>query len=251
MSRRTEHGAPLRGQVALVTGGARRIGRAIALELGRAGADVAFTWRSGADDAASLERELIGWGVRTLALEADLDRAEPATEVVEAVVTGLGGIHLLVNNIGRYDAAEFEHIGVGQWEAMIASNLTAPFLVSRAAVPYLRPVRGRIVQLASVGAFRAFPTHAHYCASKAGLAHLTRAMARALAPDIPVNSVAPGLIVFNPKLSPWEQHMAERTPLGRPGHPEDVAGAVRFLAECSPYLTGQMLVVDGGLSLVP
>ncbi|HUX67715.1 MAG TPA: SDR family oxidoreductase [Terriglobales bacterium] len=242
---------PLRGKVALVTGAARRIGRALALELARAGADIGFTYRTAAADALALEQDLLRLGVRAAAVRADLTRSSAVEAALASLHAVFGRLDLLVNNVGRYEAAAFERISDQQWDDMLAANLTAPFLVSRAAIPRLRASGGgRIIHLTSVGALRAFPTHAHYCASKAGLAHLTRAMARALAPDIQVNAVAPGLIVFSPELSPWEQHMADRTPLQRPGTPADVALAVRFLATCNPFLTGQTLVVDGGLSLL-
>jgi 3-oxoacyl-[acyl-carrier protein] reductase/pteridine reductase len=242
---------PLRGQVALVTGGARRIGRAIALELARAGADIGFTYRLSEAEARALEQELAGLRVRAWGWRSDLREPGAAAAAVAAIVGKLGRLDILVNNAGRYEAAEFEHITDTQWDEMMATNLTAPFAMSREAVPHLRRAgRGRIIHLTSVGAVRAFPTHAHYCASKAGLAHLARAMARALAPEIQVNAVAPGLIVFSDELTEWEEHMRERTPLQRAGTSEDVAGAVRYLATCNAFLTGQTLVVDGGLSLV-
>lgn len=243
--------APLDGKVALVTGGARRIGRAVALHLAELGADIAFTWRSSGGEAEQLEQELLQRGVRVLALQADLRQTGPVRAALAAIEAGWGRLDLVVNNAGRYENAAFEQITEEQWDAMLDTNLKAPFLVSREAVPLLRRSGGgRIIQMTSVGGIRAFPTHAHYCASKAGLAHLTRAMARALAPEIQVNAVAPGLIPFTMQLSAWEQKMVERTPMLRPGTGEDVAQAVGFLATCSPFLTGQVLVVDGGLSLV-
>jgi len=242
---------PLAGRVALVTGGARRIGRAIALELARQGADIAFTYRR-SRTAAALETELLALGVRAGSVRVDLTRPKLVAAALDTVLAPLGRLDVLVNNAGRYDAAPFEAITDRQWNAMIATNLTAPFLVSRAAVPRLRAGGcGRIINITSIGALRAFPTHAHYCASKAGLSHLTRAMAHALAPEIQVNAVAPGLIAFGDALTAWERHMCDRTPLARAGRAEDVAGAVAFLATCPAGLTGQTLVVDGGLALVP
>ncbi|MGH9477114.1 MAG: SDR family NAD(P)-dependent oxidoreductase [Terriglobales bacterium] len=242
---------PLRGQVAMVTGAARRIGRALALTLAEAGADVGFTYRSAESDALGLEQALRARGVRAAAVRADLRHPEAANAAVAALHAALGRLDILVNNAGRYEAATFDHISDAQWDDMLATNLSAPFFNSRAAVPFLRASgRGRIIHLTSIGAFRAFPTHAHYCASKAGLAHLTRAMARALAPDITVNAVAPGLIALGAALTPWEEHMRLRTPLQRAGTPQDVADVVLYLATCNRFLTGQTLVVDGGLSLM-
>lgn len=241
----------LRGQAALVTGGARRIGRAMALALADAGADVGFTYRSAGAEAAELEQELRARGVRAAAVRADLRHSAAAGAAVEALHATLGRLDIVVNNVGRYEAVEFADITDGQWDEMLATNLSAPFFVSRAAIPHLRAAgAGRIIHLTSIGALRAFPTHAHYCASKAGLAHLTRAMARALAPEIQVNAVAPGLIALGDGLNAWEQHMRNRTPLQRAGTPQDVADAVLYLATCNRFLTGQTLVVDGGLSLI-
>ncbi|HXE31407.1 MAG TPA: SDR family oxidoreductase [Terriglobales bacterium] len=242
---------PLEGKTALITGAARRIGRSIALALADAGAAIAFSYRGSEAEARLTTEELRARGARVHAFAADLRHPEAAPALVAATVAAFGRLDVLVNNVGRYEAADFDAITDQQWDDMLATNLSAPFRVSREAVPHLRRAAGgRIVHLTSVGAIRAFPTHAHYCASKAGLSHLTRAMARALAPEIQVNAVAPGLIVFGPELTPWEAAMRDRTPLQRAGTPEDVAGAVRYLATCNPFLTGQVLVVDGGLSLM-
>lgn len=237
--------------MALVTGGARRIGRALCLRLAEGGADIGFTFRQAEREALELEQTLRARGVRAAAVRADLRHPEAAAAAVAAVHAALGRIDVLINNAGRYEAAAFERISDGQWEEMLATNLSAPFFVARAAVPLLRASGdGRMIQLTSIGALRAFPTHAHYCASKAGLAHLTRAMARALAPEIAVNAIAPGLIALGEELTPWEEHMRQRTPLQRAGAPGDVADAAVYLATCNRFLTGQTLVVDGGLSLL-
>lgn len=215
------------------------------------GADVAFTWKSSREDAHAVEHELLHYGVRVAGVQADLRRTDQVRNVLSVVETLWGRLDILVNNAGRYEDIPFEQISDQQWDAMLDTNLKAPFLLSREAVPLLRQNGGgRIVHLTSVGGIRAFPTHAHYCASKAGLAHLTRAMARALAPRIPVNAVAPGLIAFASQPTEWEQKMIERTPLRRAGTGEDIAQAVGFLATCSPFITGQVFVVDGGLALV-
>lgn len=247
----TSHPLPLHGQVALVTGAARRIGRAIALHLAGLGADVAFTWNTSRDEAQEVELELRRLGVRVTGVQADLRRSDQVRNVLAVVETLWGRLDLVINNAGCYEDAAFEEITDEQWDVMLDTNLKAPFLLSREAVPLLRRNGGgRIIHLASVGGLRAFPAHAHYCASKAGLIHLTHAMARALAPQIPVNAVAPGLITFHPHPTEWEQKMIERTPLRRAGTGEDIAQTVGFLATCSPYITGQVFVVDGGLALV-
>lgn len=243
-------GKPLAGRVVLVTGGARRIGRALVAALAGAGAAVAFSYRSSAAEARALERELAAAGARVRAFAADLDSPAAPRALLDAVAAEFGGLDVLVNNAGRYETAEFESITDAQWNAMLDSNLTAAFRMCREAVPLLRARRGKIVNLSSIGARRAFPTHAHYCASKAGLDHLTRALARALAPEIQVNGVAPGLIAFDARLTPWEAKMRDRTPLQRAGSGGDVAQAVVYLAAANPFLTGHTLAVDGGLSLM-
>lgn len=241
---------PLAGRVAFIAGGASAIGRAIALALADAGADVGFTFRNSEAEALALEQALTAAGARAAGVRADLRHRAAVEAALEAMLAHFGRLDIVVNNLGRYETTAFTEITDGQWEEMLATNLTAPFLVSQAAVTALRRAGGgRIIQLASLGAIRAFPSHAHYCASKAGLAHLTRAMARALAPAIQVNAVAPGLIHAGGALNAWEVKMRERTPLARAGAPADVADAVRFLATCNSFLTGQTLVVDGGLSL--
>ena len=242
---------PLAGKAALITGGARRIGRAIALDLARAGAAVAFTYRKSAADAFETERQLRGIGASSLGIQLDLRHSHAIHDALATAHAALGRLDIIVNNAGRYEDVPFEAISDAQWDAMMEANLRAPFLVSREAAPMLRANGGgRIINLGSVGASRAFPTHAHYCASKAGLEHLTRVMARALAPEIQVNAVSPGLITFEPELTAWERKMAARTPMRRGGKPEEVAEAVRWFATCSRFVTGQVLLVDGGLSLV-
>lgn len=243
-------GQPLRGKTALVTGGARRIGRAIALAFAAAGADLAITYRSSDAAALDLADQIRALGVRCLVWQGDLRQLDAPSRLIAAVIAALGGLDILVNNAGRYETAEFDQISDTSWDAMLGTNLTAPFRLSREALPHLRARHGRIINLSSIGARRAFPTHAHYCAAKAGLDHLTRAMARALAPQVQVNAIAPGLIAFDPQLTPWETKMRDRTPLQRAGSGEDVAEAAVFLAACSPFLTGQTLAVDGGLAFI-
>ncbi len=241
----------LAGKVALVTGGAKRIGRAIALELARAGAAVAFTFRESREEAFVTEQELRRLGGTAVGIQVDLTQTSQIRQAIATTLATLGRLDVVVNNAGRYEDVAFEAMSDAQWDAMLNINLKAPFVVSREAIPALRAAGGgRIIHLASVGGLRAFPTHAHYCASKAGLIHLTQAMARALAPTIQVNAVAPGLICVEDALTEWEQKMVAKTPAQRAGRAEDVAAAVLFFATCTPFITGQTLVVDGGLALV-
>ena len=164
------------------------------------------------------------------------------------VTKQFGGIDILVNNAGNYETVEFDKITVAQWDAIFASNTRGPFMVSREAVVTLRKRKGKIIHLGSLGGVRPWADHAHYCSSKAALHMLTRVMAKALAPEISVNCVAPGMIDLHEKAaSAFMKRMAKITPMRRNGTAEDVAATVRFFAEAPHFITGQTLVVDGGL----
>jgi 3-oxoacyl-[acyl-carrier protein] reductase/pteridine reductase len=240
----------LAGKVALVTGGAKRLGRASALALASSGADVAITFLTSKKEAASTVRAIRLAGVRSMALRCDVGDPVQVRAAVEKVRVELGGIDILVNNAGAYETVAFERISVEQWDAIFRVNARGPFLVSQAALSELRRRRGRIINLGSLGARRPWPTHAHYCASKAALDMLTRVMAKALAPDIAVNSVAPGIIDLGEKsAAEFFKRMADKTPMGVNGKAEDVSEAVVFFATASRFITGQMLFVDGGLGL--
>lgn len=238
----------LAGKRALVTGGARRIGRGIALALAEAGADVAITYRESESDAAQTLRELKGRGGRALSVYCDLREEASVREAVKRVVDDLGGLDLLVNNAGAFETAALEEITVEQWDAMFATNTRGPFLVAKHAYPHLKAARGRIVNIGSLGGIRPWTTHAHYCTSKAALHMLSQTMAKAWAPEISVNCVAPGMIVTG-EVSAGYEHFEEKTPMKRNGSVEDVAAAVLFFAAGPQFITGQLLAVDGGLGL--
>jgi 3-oxoacyl-[acyl-carrier protein] reductase/pteridine reductase len=238
----------LSGKRALVTGGARRIGRAIAVELARAGADVTITFRESADEAEHLVSEIRRLGVAAYAVCCDLRRPQSVREAVYRAAELMGGLDLLVNNAGRFETAALEHLTVEQWDAMAETNTRGPFLVAQAAFPYLKVGRGRIVNIGSLGGLHPWATHAHYCTSKAALHMLSQTMAKAWAPEISVNCVAPGMIVFG-EVEAEYQHFAERTPMKRNGSAEEVAAAVLFFATGPHFITGQLISVDGGLSL--
>ncbi len=170
--------------------------------------------------------------------------------MVKEVAGVLGGIDVLVNNAANYATVEFEKITVQQWDGMFASNTRGPFLVSREALPYLRKRRGRIVNMGSLGGLRPWATHAHYCSSKAAVHMLTKVMAKALAPEIAVNAVAPGMIDLGEKAAAaFMKRMAKQTPMRRNGTAEDIAAAVMFFATAPSFITGQVLAVDGGIGL--
>ena len=239
---------PLAGKRALVTGGAKRIGRALALALAQAGADVAITFRGSTQEAAGTVAELQALGVRALAAACDVREETSVRAAVAQVTDQLGGLDLLVNNAGAFETVALQDIGVEQWDAMFATNTRGPFLVARAAFPALREAKGRIVNIGSLGGIHPWPTHAHYCTSKAALHMLSHTMAKAWAPEISVNCVAPGMIVTGEVGAGYET-FAERTPMKRNGRAEDVAAAVLFFATGPHFITGQLLAVDGGLGL--
>ncbi len=239
---------PLQGQAALVTGGAKRIGRALALALGTAGAQVAITWRESEADARKTLADLEAAGVQASAFRADLRHPEQIRAVVDAAAARMGRLDILVNNAGRYETAALESITVEQWDAMFEVNTRAPFLAAQAAYPHLKAARGRIVNIGSLGGMHPWPTHAHYCTSKAALHMLTRTMSKAWAPEISVNCVAPGMIVTG-ELSEEYEPFARRTPMKRNGTVDDVAAAVMFFVTGPHFITGQVLSVDGGLGL--
>jgi len=240
----------LSGKVVLVTGAAKRLGRAIALAAAEEGADVAITYRESAREARSVVSELACRGVEALAVGCDVTDEVSVREMVREVANELGGLDVLVNNAANYETAEFAKLKLAQWDAIFASNARGPFLVSREALPYLKKRRGRIINMGSLGALRPWATHAHYCSSKAAVHMLTKVMAKALAPEIAVNAVAPGMIELGERAAAaFMKRMAKQTPMRRNGTAADIAAAVMFFATAPSFITGQVLTVDGGLGL--
>ncbi len=234
----------------LVTGAAKRLGRAIALAAAEKGADVAITFRESAREARKLVEDLAAHGVEAVAVRCDVTDEKSVREMVKEVAKDLAGIDILVNNAANYETVEFEKITVAQWDAIFASNTRGPFLVSREALPYLRKRTGRIINMGSLGGLRPWPTHAHYCSSKAAVHMLTKVMAVALAPEISVNAVAPGMIDLGEKAAAaFMKKMAKQTPMLRNGTAAEIAAAVMFFATAPQFITGQVLAVDGGLGL--
>lgn len=244
---------PLRGKSALVTGGARRLGRGIALALAEAGADVAITWRTSEAEAAQTVNDLSALGVRAAALECDVRCEASIRHAVEQTLGAFGRLDLLINNAAIFLSSPFEKMAVEEWDAVFETNTRGPFLFAREALKHLRATRGRIVNMGSLGGLHPWPTHAHYCSSKAALHMLTKTMARAFAPEVSVNCVAPGSIVVGEPVGDDVERaaaFAARTPMQRNGIPDDVAQAVLFFAAGPSFVTGQILAVDGGLGLV-
>jgi NAD(P)-dependent dehydrogenase (short-subunit alcohol dehydrogenase family) len=238
-------------KTALVTGGAKRIGREIALTLARAGYNIAITYRESSKEAAEVARAIEATGVRALLLEMD-QRSEPGIQQAVAILIATWGkLDLLINNAAIIEKAPIAEISLDDWDRVFESNTRGPFLVARECLLYLKATNGRIVNLGSLGGSSAWPQHAHYCASKAALHSLTLTMAKALAPEISVNCVAPGYIEMpeNGTERPVAPAFAARTPMGRNGTAEEIAAAVLFFSTGPHFITGQILTVDGGLGL--
>jgi NAD(P)-dependent dehydrogenase (short-subunit alcohol dehydrogenase family) len=233
---------------ALVTGAAKRIGRSLALGLAAAGADVAITYNGSKAEAQETVEALQQLNVSAMAVACDVRNIDSVQAAVAAVVERFGGLEILVNNAGTFETAALQSITLAQWDKMFETNTRGPFLVSQAAYPHLREARGRIINLGSLGGMHPWPTHGHYCTSKAALHMLTQTMAKAFAPEISVNCVAPGMVV-NGEVDPAYEHFANKTPMQRNGTPNDVAEAVLFFARGPHFITGQILGVDGGLGL--
>jgi len=247
---------PLQGKTALVTGAARRLGRASALALAEAGADVAITFHHSAREARETVVDLSGSGVRAFALRCDVTDEASVRAMMKDAGRELGGIDILVNNAANYQAVEFEKLTVSEWDAIFASNTRGPFLVSREALKWMRRKRGnrsveaKIINMGSLGGLKPWTTHAHYCSSKAALHMLTKVMAKALAPEIAVNAIAPGMIDLGEKsAAAFFRRMAKQTPMGRNGRADEIAEALLFFATAPQFITGQILTVDGGLGL--
>jgi NAD(P)-dependent dehydrogenase (short-subunit alcohol dehydrogenase family) len=241
-------GNSLAGQVAVITGAAKRIGRSIALRLAADGADIVVNYASSKPEADTLVAEIKSASRRAIAVQADVSHRLDVQKLFSAAENEFGRLDILVNNAGTFFPAKFEELTEGQWDHILNVNLKSQFLCAQSAAPIMkRQGRGRIINLSSLGGLLAWPAYTHYCVSKAGSIMLTRCLARALGPEILVNSVAPGTIQF-PGEPPDEEYI-RRVPLHHTGTGDDIAQAVAYLATAD-FVTGQILVVDGGRSLV-
>jgi len=242
---------PLRDQVALVTGGGKRIGRAIALTLGRAGADVIVNYNQSREGAQATVREIAALGVRAEALRADVSRPKQVAAMFRAIQKRFGRLHLLVNNAGVFFPRKWHELEEEDWDHVLGANLKGPFFCAQAAARMMmRQGRGNIINISSLGGLQAWPSYLHYCASKAALISLTRSLAKALAPTIRVNSVAPVTILFpDEERDATIRKIIRNTPLRKAGAAEDIAQMVLFLATHSEFITGQVFAVDGGKSI--
>lgn len=243
--------APLKDHVALVTGGGKRIGRAIALTLGRAGADVIVNYNQSREGAEATVGEIKALGVRAEALRADVSRPKQVATMFRAVEKRFGRLDLLVNNAGVFFSRTWDELEEKDFDRVLGANLKGPFFCAQAAARMMmRRGRGNIINISSLGGLQAWPSYMHYCASKAALISLTRTLAKALAPTIRVNSVAPGSILFpDEERSAAVRKMIRNIPLRKAGAARDIAQTVLFLATQSDFITGQVFVVDGGRSI--
>ena len=238
--------------VALITGAARRVGAVIARTLHAAGYDLALHYRHSADEARALASALQASRAGSVQLlQADLAELAAPASCVESVVAHYGRLDALVNNASAFFATPVAEATPTQWDALFASNARAPFFLSQAALPALREARGSIVNLVDIYAERPLANHPLYCMAKAALAAMTRSLALDLAPAVRVNGVAPGAVMWPSDGKPYDdrQAMLARTPLQRAGTPEDVAGTVLWLLRDAPFVTGQIIRVDGGRTL--
>ncbi|MBI1953470.1 MAG: SDR family oxidoreductase [Candidatus Omnitrophica bacterium] len=240
----------LEGKVALVTGGAKRVGREIALGLAGAGAQVAITYRTSVSDARETLRKIRGLGVKGLALRVDQRSGREVRQAVRRVEKDFGRLDILVNSASSFYPTPLSRVSEAQWEEMIGANLTGPWRFAQAAAAgMLRRRLGRIINIADVSYESPWSDYLPYCAAKGGLVTLTLGLAKALAPHVQANVIAPGPILFPPGLAPRERRRAlDRTLLKRPGGPREIAEAVLYLAK-SDFVTGVVLPVDGGRRL--
>ena len=239
----------LAGAVALVTGSAKRIGRSVALRLASEGADVIVNYRRSRSEADEVVAQITALGRRAVAVQADVAKHDEVTAMFAVVEKEFGRLDILVNNAGMFFPAKFEDLTEEQWDRILDTNLKSQFLCSQAAAPMLRRRgQGRIINFASLGGLLAWPAYTHYCVSKAGVVMLTRCLARALAPDITVNAIAPGTISFAGDAPELAEDFIRRAPLQRTGTAKDIDDAVVYLAQ-SAFITGQVIVVDGGRTL--
>lgn len=239
----------LAGQVALVTGaGAPRLGRAIALGLAARGADVAVHYHASGEGAREAVAEIEALGRRAVALDADLRDPDAARALPGRAAAALGRLDILIASAAAFPKAGLADTTVATWDDIFDLNLRAPFLLAQAAAPLLRAGgRGRIVAIADAAGRRPWPSYLAYSVSKAGLLALVEGLARALAPEVTVNAVAPGLVLPAEAMTEADRARAlARVPLGRPGSPGDVVEAVLYLVERAPFTTGAVLPVDGG-----
>lgn len=236
----------LAGRVALVTGGAHRVGKVLSTALATAGMRVAVHYNRATKEAEELIRELRVANTDAAAFQSDLSCADAPSELISAVTAHFGSLDLLVNSAAVMWRTPIGEVTTGQWDAMFALNLRAPFFLAQAARPWLAKANGAIINIADLAAFETWPAYVPHSISKAGVVQMTRSLAHALAPEIRVNAIAPGAVLLPDGWSAEAaQHLIDSTPLRRLGSPTDVADALLYLARAD-YVTGETIIVDGG-----
>jgi len=243
----------LSGKVVLVTGGAKRVGAAIARRLHREGASLMIHYRGSEREANALREEMSAARPESVALvQADLLDLGGLSEIVKNTLGRFNRLDVLVNNASTFFPTPVGEMNQANWDSLIGANLRAPLFLSQAAAPHLKKTGGSIVNITDIHADRPLKNYVIYSIAKAGLAGLTRSLARELAPEVRVNAIAPGAIVW-PEDGSWDDLMRQRivshTLLRRTGDPDDVARAVYYLIAEAPYVTGQIIAVDGGRSI--
>ena len=238
----------LEGKVALVTGSAKRLGRTIALALGKQGCNVAVHYRTSEKEAMETVAELQGMGVKAIPFQADLTDEEQVKTLMHSIAQAFGHLDILVNNAAIFARSPFEQLDLATWRKFMESNLTSVFLCCRYAADFLSE-GGVIVNISDTSAFKPWTGFLPYCVSKAGVISLTLGLAKALAPKVRVNCVALGTILPPEEDEQWRQKMSAKTLLKRLGTPEEVAQAVLFCITCD-YLTGAVIPLDGGRYLL-
>lgn len=237
----------LAGRVALVTGGARRMGRFFAEALAARGMRVAIHYGASATDAETLRAALEARGCDAATFGADLRDAGRAAELIDRVVERFGGLDLLVNSAAVMERLTVAETTVDQWDAIMHLNLRAPFFLAQRAAPHLAKSRGTIVNIADLGGLEPWPSYAAHSISKAGVVMLTKVLATALAPEVTVNAIAPGTVLVPDDFDAAKRaFLSETTPLRRLGTPQDAVNALLYLVERGDFVTGETIVVDGG-----
>lgn len=236
----------LDNRVALVTGGAHRLGRHLVLALARAGFDIALHYHGSEKESQRTAEEVESLGRRVVVLRADLEDAAQTKALGGRAVDALGRLDVLVNNAALFESAAFLNVTAADWDRVMAVNARAPFLLLQATAPHLAASKGVAVNIADVSGLRPWPAFPHHSVSKAALIHLTKVAARALAPDVRVNCIVPGTVLPPPDYTAEQlRESEERTVLKRTGTPADVAEALHFLIR-SDFATGSVVTVDGG-----
>lgn len=237
----------LRGRVALVTGAGRRLGRAMAAALADRGMTLALHHHASSAGANELRQEIVAAGGRAVCFQADLTDAQAARALPAQVVAEFGRLDVLVNSAAVMHRLSFEETTPEQWDAVQDLNLRAVFFCTQGAAPALRAARGKVVNLADLAGLEAWPGFAAHSVSKAGVVMLTKVSALSLAPDVTVNAIAPGAVLVPDEYDAEErERLARATPLRRLGNPSDVVSALLYLLEGGDFVTGEVLVVDGG-----